>query len=737
MPDDSLEEDLNAELNFDQQRFAARPARLRPRASRKAKRSEHVPPPPFEADGRNRAYVEWLEDQSMLADASRLSRQLAGNHLMWANAFASPDPRAAAEQASVWYTAYPLSLIGARRQSFLGVLGDEALWEAFSSIGIDAVHTGPVKLAGGITGWDHTPSVDGHFDRISMGIDSLFGTEEEFRAMCENAASHDGTVIDDIVPGHTGKGADFRLAELNYGDYPGIYHMVDIPEEAWHLLPDVPEGKDSVNLDPASERALADAGYIIGELQRVIFYEPGVKETNWSVTRPIHDCDGIERRWVYLHYFKDGQPSINWLDPTFAGMRLVMGDALHSLLDLGSGGLRLDANGFLGVEKSIDLSPAWSEGHPLSQAANQLIGSMVRKVGGFTFQELNLSIDDIAATGAVGPDLSYDFITRPAYQFALATQDTEFLRLTLREAMRLGIDQASLVHALQNHDELTYELVHFTARHRDDEYEFGGEMYTGLELADHVRATMREKLTGDAAPYNRVFTTNGIACTTASVITASLGIRDLDAIEDADVERIQAAHLLLAAYNAWQPGVFALSGWDLVGALPVEIDDVKQLVKDGDTRWIERGAYDLMDLAPDAVKSSSGMPRARALYGSLPQQLDDPQSFASKLSKILHVRKRFALATASLVDVPEVPHKALLALVNRLSDGHTQITLLNFSEEKLSGYIRSDEIPAGRVVDLSTRRRIAEVDDLGGFSTTVQPFGAVALIVREQTPKEQ
>ena len=36
--------------------------------------------------------------------------------------------------------------------------------------------------------------------------------------------------------------------------------------------------------------------------------------------------DGVERRWVYLHYFKDGQPSINWLDPSFAGMRLVIGD---------------------------------------------------------------------------------------------------------------------------------------------------------------------------------------------------------------------------------------------------------------------------------------------------------------------------------------------------------------------------------------------------------------------------
>jgi glycosidase len=84
----------------------------------------------------------------------------------------------------------------------------------------------------------------------------------------------------------------------------------------------------------------------------------GVKETNWSVTRPVIGSDGVERRRAYLHHFKDGQPSINWLDPSFAGMRLVIGDALHSLADFGSGGLRLDANGFLGVEKSTEGMPA-------------------------------------------------------------------------------------------------------------------------------------------------------------------------------------------------------------------------------------------------------------------------------------------------------------------------------------------------------------------------------------------
>ena len=61
---------------------------------------------------------------------------------------------------------------------------------------------------------------------------------------------------------------------------------------------------------------------------------------------------------------------------------------------------------------------------------------MVRKMGGFTFQELNLAMDDIKTMGASGADLSYDFVNRPAYHHALVTGDTEFLRLTLNLALR-------------------------------------------------------------------------------------------------------------------------------------------------------------------------------------------------------------------------------------------------------------------------------------------------------------
>jgi trehalose synthase len=715
------------EITFDEKFYPARPQRFRPSARRSLRRrlADRLG---GDAIADNREYVEWLVDESMLNDANRLATQLSGQGSMWQNPFAHPDPRAAVERASVWFTAYPLSFVTSRDESFLSALADRRLWEGFRRIGVEAIHTGPVKRAGGLNGRRLTPSIDGHFDRISMEVDPEFGTEEEFRMLCATAAEYEGTIIDDIVPGHTGKGADFRLAEMAYQDYPGIYHMVSIAPEDWELLPEVPEGRDSVNLDAETEAVLERRGYIIGRLQRVIFYEPGIKETNWSVTRTVKGVDGVDRRWVYLHYFKEGQPSINWLDPSFSGMRLVIGDALHALADLGAGGLRLDANGFLGAEKSAEEEPAWSEGHPLSEAANHLIASMIRKMGGFSFQELNLSLDDIKSMGESGADLSYDFVNRPAYHHALVTGDTEFLRLTLRTALEMGIDPASLVHALQNHDELTHELVHFSTVHRDDCFPWRGEQVRGEDLAEEVRQTLNARLTGIGAPYNRTFTTNGIACTTATVIAATLGVRDLGELTPAERDQIKDVHLLLAMFNALQPGVFALSGWDLAGMLTVDAAEVADLIADGDTRWLNRGAHDLRGV--DEPATEGRMPAGRSLYGTLGDQLADPGSFASGLKRILEVRARHGIATATQIDVPDVSNKAELIMVHALSDGNLQITALNFCGEPVTGSVRSEHLPAGaRLTDMFTGEELGHVDDLHSFSLAIAGYSGRSLLV--------
>ncbi len=667
-------------------------------------------------------YVAWLANQSMLRNAKTSARKYAGQSRLWQRPYAEARPRAATAIASVWFTTYPPSIITAEGASVLKTLGSQHLWHALASLGVQGIHTGPTKRAGGLLGREYTPTIDGHFDRIGLDIDPKFGSQEEYVALSRTAAAHNAIVIDDVVPAHSGKGADFRLAEMAYEDYPGIYHMVEIREPDWTLLPEVPDGRDAVNLNAATVDALAKKGYIVGQLQRVIFFEPGVKETDWSATGPVTGVDGVSRRWVYLHYFKAGQPSLNWLDPTFAAQQMIIGDALHAIDVLGAVGLRLDANGFLGVEVRTG-GLAWSEGHPLSLVGNSLLAGAIRKAGGFSFQELNLTVDDIAAMTRGGADLSYDFITRPAYQHALVTGDTEFLRLMLRTVHEFGIDPASLIHALQNHDELTLELVHFWTLHANDIYTFQGQSWQGRTLRTHLRETMYSRLTGEHAPYNLKFVTNGVACTTASIITAALGIEDLDAITAEQKTLIQRIHLLLAMYNAFQPGVFALSGWDLVGALPLPPSAVGDMMADGDTRWVQRGAYDLLNANPEAVTSRDGMPKCRALYGSLEDQLKDPDSFATQLKHLLAVRHAYGIASSHQIAIPDVASAGLLIMVHELPDGRgTQITALNFGATPVEEDVSIPNLPQGPVVDMLHEALMEDISEEGKLTVRLSPY---------------
>ncbi|WP_455808803.1 maltose alpha-D-glucosyltransferase [Pseudomonas koreensis] len=682
----------------------------------------------------DKQYVDWLVEQSMLNAARQRAKTYSGQGRLWQRPFALARPRDASAIASVWFTAYPASIVTREGGSVLEALGDETLWHALSEIGIQGIHNGPLKLSGGLKGRERTPSIDGNFDRISFGIDPDLGTEAQLLSLSRIAAAHNAVIIDDIIPSHTGKGADFRLAEMAYEDYPGLFHMVEIREEDWQLLPEVPAGRDAVNLMPDVVDQLRDKPYIVGQLQRVIFFEPGVKETDWSATDVVHGVDGKARRWVYLHYFKDGQPSLNWLDPSFAAQQMIIGDALHAIDVMGARVLRLDANGFLGVERRAE-GTAWSESHPLSITGNQLLAGAIRKAGGFSFQELNLTIDDIASMGQGGADLSYDFITRPAYQHALLTGTTEFLRLMLRQVHAYGIDPASLIHALQNHDELTLELVHFWTLHAHDTFHYQGQTFPGNILREHIREEMYEKLSGEHAPYNLKFVTNGVSCTTASIITAALGIRDLSTITDADIQQIQHIHLLLVMYNAMQPGVFALSGWDLVGALTLPAEQVDHLMQDGDTRWVHRGAYDLVDLDPEAEFSAGDMPRPKTLYGSLVSQLQRPDSFASQLKKILAVRRAYDIAASRQILIPDVEHPGLLVMVHELPAGKgTQITALNFSAETIVETLQLPGIAPGPVVDIINERVEGDLTEQGEFTITLDAYEGLALRVVSALP---
>jgi trehalose synthase len=393
--------------------------------------------------------------------------------------------------------------------------------------------------------------------------------------------------------------------------------------------------------------------------------------------------------------------------------------------------LRLDANGLLGIERDPN-GRVWWAGHPLSLTANQLIADMVRKLGGFTFEELALPLDDMSEMSHGGPDLSYDFVTRPAYDDALLTGDAEFLRLVFQLMRKYGIDSARLIHALQNHDELTMGLAHFTGAHADELFPFRGGQLSGRQLRELVHREMYGRLIGERAPYNLKFG-DGVACTAATLIAATLGLTDISTLKAADVEKIKRLHLLLAFYNAMQPGVFALSGWDLVGALTLPAAAVREQLSDGDTRWINRGAYDLLGSNPGAMRSAAGLPRAVALYGSLPQQLKKPDSFASQLARLLRVRADLHLYAARLADVPGVQAKGLLVLVHELPENSgLEITAINFGDRAVdeSVLIRG-ATPDSKAIDvLDPEAPPLAVGADGSLRLHLNPFEGKALRVK-------
>jgi maltose alpha-D-glucosyltransferase/alpha-amylase len=209
------------------------------------------------------------------------------------------------------------------------------------------------------------------------------------------------------------------------------------------------------------------------------------------------------------------------------------------------------------------------------------------------------------------------------------------------------------------------------------------------------------------APYNYLYrpVRDGLATTFAGFIAPALEVKDPYAATPEQVKQIARGHLLLAAANALQPGVFGVSSWDLVGALPVPLEAVKDRVGDRDYRWVNRGGVDLLGGNPKAATSAYGIARAKALYGPLPEQLKDPESFASRLKAMLTARKEYRIAEGQLLAVPEPKTAGLCALVLRLPDYPLALTVLNFGREDVTEEINLGDVgqvPPGRWLDIQT-----------------------------------
>jgi trehalose synthase len=308
----------------------------------------------------------------------------------------------------------------------------------------------------------------------------------------------------------------------------------------------------------------------------------------------------------------------------------------------------------------------------------------------------------------------------------MAVGDAGPLRLMLRLIQKEGLDHGMLVHALQNHDELMFDLTHLR-NHGDEKFSVNGEETLGKTIYERMYSQAKEKIIGSKRSNIKEFTNLGFCATLAGFAAAALQIPDPCHMTPSQKAEVQQLHLLAATFNAMQPGVFALSGWDLVGALLVEPKDLGSLLDDRDWRWMNRGAFDLMGVNPSANSSRGGLPRAVAIYGSLPEQLRDPNSFASQLKRMLRARKESWIAFSKLMSVPEVDSRgAVVMLLQRPEDLCWIITALNFGREAASDTVQLPQVAgkSARVVYSTHRKkaRSTQISDKGDFSLDLGPM---------------
>lgn len=448
-----------------------------------------------------------LEEQSMLYQAESMAQKFNFEIARTPPPLLSPQPQSCLNTASVWFT---IDLSELPEPAFT-TLNREELWERLREIGVQGVYLKGLKKGGS--------------SRTGISLDPKWGNNWDDLAIWLQKKRV--ALIGDSMGSSTGLSADFWLALKNVGDYPGLYHLVEIERPDWRMLPIVSDSQNSANVPWLTLQELHKKGYVPEH------FAPYVKESRWNVTGPVKCVDGKVRRWIYLKENK-ADPVIDWLNPSFAGCRIAAADTLDSIYNLGQRVVRFN--------DSISLS------------AKETLSLWTRKLGSFSVLETKGGLEEFKKAPT---DMISDTLTRPALLHALIAEDAEALKLIYRLFLEDEIEIKRLVHVLQPFDEFTCDWATFISQPRK-RFKYYEEILTGEALRMRL-------LKEDVARVGEK-----TAATWPALCMSALGITDFEKKRD----EIAKTHLLLAFFYAMQPGAFSFSASDLLGTLSKQTVDL-------------------------------------------------------------------------------------------------------------------------------------------------------------------
>ncbi len=653
------------------------------------------------------AYLQYLERNSMLAKSAEMAKVVSGSELAWRPSSNNGSADSLLNFADAWLAVHPLTLLTSSRNTVFSQLADSSTRAVMREAGLKGLYVAPIQGGGALWAKEGRTGDSGE-DVVQYEFSRVAGKDDQYRRLMGSIIDSQSLLGSDLVPAATGLGPDFFLAARNVREYPGIYCMVDIPENLWTNLPAVGSEWEGAALDPSQIAALNAKGLLPRAMRDET--SPLGRRGGWAATGTVRGVDGNSRRWVYRYYQSPRCPVLNWEDPSQTAHRILSGSAVRQVGLQGQAliGLRFEA--FQGLDAANEGGGRGSFSVEPALSAAQSMSREIRRYGGWTWvRDDDLPLNSLNSFLRSGTDFIFDSAFSPAAEHALLTGDAGLARFMADELIRLHIDGRRLVHTLPAQDGINYSLPHLSYLAATSGGEKAGPFRQSVQGAMRSAAARGG---GSLVKDNYLYTTS------AGLAALALGG------SSADAKAIASGHSLLVFFKAMQPGVLMLSGQDLVGLMPLSSPP------GGDPANACRGSYSLSASGEGLAVTNLGMPKAPQIYAAPDAQAHQKDSFLVRIGGFLRARSQYGLSKGTLIARPQTKSKGSIALLSRLPDGKSYLlSVCNFSRESVTETIAlsgAQGAALARVTPLGSGRH-----SVSGQSVTVTlgPWQGRALIL--------
>ena len=638
-------------------------------------------------------YLQWLEKQSMLADAGKLARIVSGSELPWRSQAAGGKLGILLDAADTWLYVHPSSLLTDGSRPAFRELAEADGLDTLKQAGIRGIFIAPANESGSV--WREKNDMDRaqtDDDPVSLRFSEHAGNDKDFSQLAGQAEKRHIQLGGDILSPATGVGPDFALAARAMREYPGAYMMVEIPREHWAILPQG-QSPDSLEGQPLNREQVA-------MLSKERLLPPAMARDSlawisspggWAATGEMRCNDGQLRRWVFRYHKQPARPLLSWEDPSGAAQRMLSGSIIQQvgMLRQALAGIHIDP--LFGLDALYN--PAQRSLEPAPSALHALARE-IRRYGGWSIQRDPVPAGLNAQLLDAGVDFIHDNITSPAAEYALLTGDTAPLRALLTQS--LHFDQRRFARGMPGPEGIRFQALEASP--------FPPDALKKLHL---ILAGQRE------CPLDG----NTLYATGPSLAALAIRSRQGERAK-ADASPL-APHLLLTAFRAAMPGLFCLSGADITGALNIA----------GKTPAAHAvlGGWSLGAAATRSI-TRKGFERAPTVYPPLSVQLRLPDSYLSRLSRLSAIRAEYKVAQGTLLGPLQSDAPSVLPLLTRLPNGGHLLTVANFSPiSKSSDISLPASLSEAGIQDIMETKNI--VRSGGRLSLDLDPWACRILLI--------